>query len=92
MNTTNLSIELMRLQSNVIGFFKPWYNLNSYEMIVSNDNGHLKTITIGHLFGLQTNHINSSNGKVVMFETGETLYGLLSSPDKLKQYVDKIQS
>lgn len=82
----------MNLQLNVIGFFKSHFRLESYEMIVSNDNGHLKTITIGHLFGLQTNHIEASNGKVVMFENGETLYSLLSSPDKVKQYVNKIQS
>jgi hypothetical protein len=81
----------MHLQTNVIGLFKPWYS-QTYDMVVSNDNGYLKTISIGHLFGLQTNHIDASNGKLVMFEDNENLYRLLSSPKKLEEYVNKIKS
>lgn len=91
MDTTNLSIELMHLQSNVIGLFKPWYS-QTYEMVVSNDNGHLKTISIGHLFGLNSTHIDASNGKLVMFEDNENLYRLLSNPKKLEEYVKKVTS
>ena len=91
MNTNNLSIELMNLQSNVIGLFKPWFS-QTYDMVVSNDDGHLKTISIGQLFGLHSTHIEASNGKLVMFDENENLYNLLSNPKKLEEYVKKVTS
>ena len=91
MDTSNLSIELYHLQSNVIGLFKHRYS-NSFEMVISNDGGFLKTIHIGTLGGLIENHISKTEGKLVLFDAGETLYSLLSNPFKLDNYCRETMS
>lgn len=88
MDTKALSLELYNLQNNVIGVFKPRYS-KDYEMVVSNNDGLLKTISIGGLGGLHTTHIPATEGKLALFDNGLTLSDMMKNPFRLKEFMDE---
>ena len=92
MNTQNLSKELDLLQNNVIGLFKN-ARMKDYEMVLSNDNGFIKTISISKLGGLHTIMISSNQGKLIVFEDNKTLTEMMEKePYKLQSLINEISN
>lgn len=94
MNTHNLQNELDNLQTNVIGFFKPFKSTH-VEMVLSNHDGVLKTVTIGRLGGLHTLNIDKSNGVLVIFsEVSEhkNLLDLKKNPFLMRDMIEQLES
>ena len=85
----SLEKSLDNLQAQVIGLFRNT-RLKDYEMVVANDNGWLKTISIGKLGGLHTTHITADQGKLIMFEDGQTLIDMKKNPYRLQELIDEI--
>ena len=90
MDEKKLQLALIDLQSSTFGLFRHHLS-NIIEMVVDKDNELLTTIHIGELGGLTTTHILSSEGKLVLFDKGDTLFSLLSNPEKLIQYYNDIK-
>ena len=85
----DLSKALNDLQDNVIGLFRHTRS-KEYEMVVKNENGWLKTITIGKLGGLHENHIGADQGKIVMFDDGQNLTQMKNNPYRLQEIIDLV--
>lgn len=91
MDTKNLSIALYELQSQCIGLFS-FRCSDDYEMVIKNDDGLITCIRIGQLGGLQTTYIPSNRGKLLLFENGQTLTGLMKTPFKLREIIDSFKN
>jgi hypothetical protein len=69
---TNTRNAIAELHKSVIGLFKP-HLLKDYELVVKNDNGHLKCINISRTGYINTLHISSDQGDLFMFKDGKNL-------------------
>ena len=94
MNTQPLSKQLGILQDNTIGLFKIRGKDMPLELVVSNENGYLKTVHIGSLGGLITTHILASEGRLVMFGKERNLNDMkgLKHYQELKDLIDLLNS
>jgi hypothetical protein len=87
MNKFNiLETELNILQSKTIGLFKVGKN-GKLELVVSEIDGVLHTITIGSLGGLIETHIPKNNGMYRKFPNNQNLLQLKSNPYDLNEFV-----
>lgn len=79
------------LQDHVIGLFRI-YGTTTIELVIENNDGHLKTVHIGNLGGISTLSIPQDKGNLIMFDEGTTLTDFLSNPFLLKEITDKFKS
>ncbi len=95
MNTQILAKQLNILQEKTIGLFKTRGGKDMpLELVVSNDNGYLKTVHIGSLGGLITTHIMASEGRLVMFGKERNLNDMkgLKYHEELKDLIELLNS
>ena len=83
-----LKIELLNLQSKVIGLFKP-YCSNKIEMVIRNDNGNLFTFSIDQLGGIIENHIPKEVGNYVEFPEGKTMADMIKNSVEFYEFRKK---
>lgn len=82
--SNNLSIELHKLQDHTIALFK-MHGCDTVELVVRNEGGLLKTISIGTLGGLRTTHIPIEKGIYKEFGEGRSLADMLRNPFELDE-------
>jgi hypothetical protein len=86
-----LQTELNLLQSKTIGLFKLGQN-GKLELVVSENDGLLHTITIGGLGGLTETHIQANKGTYRKFPNGQNLLEFKSNPFGLNEFVKSFES
>lgn len=94
MKTETLELEktiknaLQELQSKTIGLFKPKFS-SVVEMVVEDSDGHLITLHVGTLGGLQTLHINRMEGRYVKFPNGKTIQDMMENPMEFQKFYNE---
>ena len=86
-----LESELNILQDQTIGLFKYGQN-GKLELVVSENDGLLHTITIGSLGGLTETHIPENKGIFRKFPNGQTLLEFKTNPYGLNEFVKSFES
>ena len=81
-----LKCALVKMQMQTIGLFKPKF-AKEVEMVIEDNGGHLKTISIGSLGGLMTLHINSKEGLYKKFPEGKSMSEMMQDPFAFDAFV-----
>lgn len=77
----NLGKALKDIQSICIGLFTPrYYPYDEHLLVIEDNDGRLKCVEIGKLFGLSTLHMCAEHGKYVKFPDGKTMSQMMESP------------
>lgn len=85
-----LQTELNLLQSKTIGLFKLGQN-GKLEMVISEDEGLLHTVTIGDLGGLHETHIPANKGTYRKFPNNQNLLEFKTNPYALHEFVKSFE-
>lgn len=86
-----LESELNILQSKTIGLFKYGQD-GKLELVISENDGLLHTVTIGVLGGLTETHIPENKGTYRKFPNGQNLLEFKSNPYGLNEFVKSFES
>ncbi len=85
-----LSNALNEVQRNTIGLFKPKYS-NQLELVISDRDGYLITISPLSLGGFNTNHIDSSQGVYKKFPDNKNMLDFKYENPEFSEFVKSFE-